>query len=393
MTMSFSHGIADALDTQVDAFKELNPDCSSATLYCQSILINGLDSFLEFLDSRGDAYKIFIHFDENYNLHVVVRHNQYLVGFDIRAQSLEENLRVKYLNVPECTKVVKESTIAQKIKTFGYLHYTLDEPETDILLLHCAGVLDTTPNYEIYKWLVDYFNSPPGPFVEEEYIPRDEKYSHIEIVTKGTYGFETKTKRFEWKKFDEDYIKTFYGADGWDNYRYLLDMMNDPDEANFVILYGTPGTGKSSILYSLCAEDVERRAIFCPKHQSTVLLSSPEFSDFVETYVSGKALILEDAEALLTKKEGVRTAHVSTLLDFTSGFSAKLFSPLPICTINYEEDIDQALLRDGRLSLKWDFRPLVGDEVNQAFEYLDSPLRVGDTDIRTVAQIYSSINK
>jgi hypothetical protein len=85
--------------------------------------------------------------------------------------------------------------------------------------------------------------------------------------------------------------------------------------------------------------------------------------------------ILGDAEKLLLKRnESTNPVNLSNILNITDGIIGDLVKAKFICTFNCDlSEIDEALLRKGRLLQKYEFKPLRGETLNKLAEELGIP--------------------
>ena len=137
----------------------------------------------------------------------------------------------------------------------------------------------------------------------------------------------------------------------------INDFINSNQEG-LVLLYGKPGTGKSTFLKHLMNEN---------KDVNFVLLDSAFLNDISNcdmlSYMDknkGSVYIIEDCEkALLRREKGGQ--NVNTVLNLTNGILGSALRSKFICTFNTGlENLDKALLRKGRLYLKYEFTELEG---------------------------------
>lgn len=121
------------------------------------------------------------------------------------------------------------------------------------------------------------------------------------------------------------------------------------------ILEGKPGTGKTSYLRHLMGILKESHHFYFIPPGNMGMLSNPQFIKFWaherESYENKKlVVILEDADAVLMARGSDNRDEVSALLNLSDGMLGDFLSLHIICTINCRVlDIDQALLRPGRL--------------------------------------------
>jgi len=141
------------------------------------------------------------------------------------------------------------------------------------------------------------------------------------------------------------------------------------DKNGLYLLYGKPGTGKSTYIRHLieaCGTD-KRKFIYVP---------SSLFEDFTDPGIlpfllrnRGCVFIIEDCESLVTVDGGGRSEGITDLLNMTDGLLADALNIKIICTFNTDyEKIDEALLRPGRCRCKYEFELLEKDKANKVAE-------------------------
>lgn len=143
------------------------------------------------------------------------------------------------------------------------------------------------------------------------------------------------------------------------------------DKNGLYLLYGAPGTGKSTYIRHLIAacETEKRKFIYVP---------SRLFEDFTDPAIlpfllrnRGCVFIIEDCENLITVDDGERSEGIADLLNMTDGILADALNIKIICTFNTDYDkIDEALLRPGRCKCKYEFELLAKDRANKAAKKL-----------------------
>lgn len=160
----------------------------------------------------------------------------------------------------------------------------------------------------------------------------------------------------------------------------ILDFINS-DESGLIILHGKPGTGKSTYI----------RNLICSLDKDFVYLDPSTFdsitdASFIKTMIDYEngVLILEDCESMLVHRtQGNNT--LAALLNITDGILGDSFKFKVICTFNADiGKIDPALLRRGRLKVKYEFKELAEDKVAKLFEKLDikaTPKKMSVSDI------------
>lgn len=161
------------------------------------------------------------------------------------------------------------------------------------------------------------------------------------------------------------------------------------DKNGIYLLYGEPGTGKSTYIKYLVAA--------CEtKKQKFVYVPSCLFGDFTDpTFLPflienrGCVFIIEDCEDLITvNEEDGRSEGIADLLNMTDGILADALNIKIICTFNTDyENIDEALLRPGRCRCNYEFKKLDKDRANKVAKKLG--LKEVKSDV-TLAELFNN---
>ena len=119
-------------------------------------------------------------------------------------------------------------------------------------------------------------------------------------------------------------------------------------------------------------------------------LSDPSFITFIRQQ-KNSIFIVEYFEELLSSRNGSNrmNAGLVNILNISDGLLSDELCIKFICTFNAPlKDIDEALLRKGRLAARYEFKDLTTDKVNQLIkeEGLDIPQQ---TQPMTLAEIYN----
>jgi hypothetical protein len=174
------------------------------------------------------------------------------------------------------------------------------------------------------------------------------------------------------------------------------EFLRNLSEPGISILRGEAGTGKTSFLrHAMCALSETHRFYFVPV-DNFGMLSSGSLTEFWKSeqrhYSSAsKVLVLEDAETLLSERRPDKSSPVAALLNLTDGLMTQYIRLHLICTLNCKvEDVDQALLRPGRLRCFRSFERTPRERALRLAERYG--LTLSDRADYTLAEIFASPN-
>jgi hypothetical protein len=176
----------------------------------------------------------------------------------------------------------------------------------------------------------------------------------IYVVYRSAHGFEKKD--FDVRKRNIN-LKDNYNEEFPEISSEIVSKLNDKDKTGLVILHGEPGTGKTTYIRYL-ASQLKKNIIFIPPDMVNYI-TSPDFIPFLMDN-SNSILIIEDAEPALQKRAGdSRSGAVSNILNMTDGLLSDCVNISIVATFNTAaKDIDEALLRKGRLLKSYKFDKL-----------------------------------
>ena len=168
-----------------------------------------------------------------------------------------------------------------------------------------------------------------------------------------------------WYQYEEKNIDIEKNYNDDFPYEKICKLMETEDKAELIFFYGEPGTGKTSLIKHLISKYKESSFVFM---DGTILANTPQhklMSYFLDN--QNTIFILEDCEKALKDRNDVYSGYnnvMPILLNITDGVIADVLGIKLICTFNTSLDkIDKALLRKGRLSLKYEFKKLSKDKV------------------------------
>lgn len=146
-----------------------------------------------------------------------------------------------------------------------------------------------------------------------------------------------------------------------------------------ILLYGKPGTGKSSIINYL-AGFTNRGILSIDPNMTTKLLD-----DYLNEYkIKNNIIVFEDIDLLFTNTTTVSDNNIVTsskeeklhyLLQLFSGINTPN-NMIVICTTNYIEKLDERLTRPGRFDLVYKMPEFGHLEARQMCQYYNVPARI-----------------
>ena len=138
------------------------------------------------------------------------------------------------------------------------------------------------------------------------------------------------------------------------------------DESSIMILHGKPGTGKTSYIRDLIATNTDINFYWLDSSMFNYIDSS-EFVEFIAT-CKNAVLVLEDSESLLASREDKANPAIQSLLSISDGMLGDSLKLKFICTFNTDLcNIDKAILRKGRMKVKYEFKDLETEKVKGIF--------------------------
>ena len=190
----------------------------------------------------------------------------------------------------------------------------------------------------------------------------------VEKKKEPTFTYITRAKNGD---FDTVILKVNHNSNvSLDNYNDDIpyDKMKEfcnIDSSGLMLLSGPAGTGKTSLIKKLI---YECEAPFILLSADTLMnIDSTDFMSFLIRRGSSSVLVLEDCDVILKSRDsGGSTNAVSTLLNLSDGILGDALNLKFICTYNTDDfNIDPALVRKGRLKLRYKVDKLSADKVHK----------------------------
>lgn len=244
-----------------------------------------------------------------------------------------------------------------------------------VLLL--LGYNDLTMLYPYGSPVLDKFieltsNAAPSHLTSTRVI-------HIPIQEGG----RLETQAFKLPDGPEGDILDNYNEDFEPVHQNLINRLQDPDGRGIAILHGSPGTGKTSYIRYLC-EVIPKKVIYVPQEMAG-WLAQPQAIPFLSSQ-AGSVLVIEDAEHMLRPRASHQgDSAVTTLLNLTDGLLADCMRVQVVCTFNANvQNIDEALLRPGRLMDRYEFKELTRERAKRLAQLRGLPEPSGPTSLASL---------
>jgi len=213
------------------------------------------------------------------------------------------------------------------------------------------------------------------------------KFYMVSKNNHSEYGLDF--RRFNIKKQEID-ISTNYNDDFLEVNNTIRNFLHTNKTNGLVLLHGKYGTGKTSYIRNLM-NTVNKRFIFLPLDMMDAI-SNPNFLPFISQY-RNSVLVLEDCETLIKPRDGGRVDNaLVNLLNLGDGLLSDALAIKIICTFNADlKQIDQAILRKGRLIARYEFKELKLEKAKALASKLGLKSKIEKP--LTLAEIYNTGEK
>jgi ATPase family associated with various cellular activities (AAA) len=221
---------------------------------------------------------------------------------------------------------------------------------------------------------------------------RDDRSAEFYILTHGMTGPDKRRIKIPERKLDAAELHLNYGDDFAPWHAELMNLIQTR-QTGITILQGPPGTGKTSYLRHLLFETQKTHRFYYLPMSVYPMLVAPTSVDFwigenEATECLTKVVVIEDAEALLMRRDNGNQESVSNLLNIADGFLGDFLKLHVICTINAPvEKLDPAVTRPGRLIASRQFRRLTANEAKRLARVKD--LKLEPRADYSLAEIYN----
>ena len=313
-----------------------------------------------------------------------------------------------YFDTPKMIEYIKENTPAdENMQYIVYSTYDLDSKEEKVgfsVIFNKSNIFARMEN-NVTESYVLYGNEDKealGKFIElirQFYVAPEEEKNNLFLVAQDMSGF--KLNKWHIKEVKDFNFNLQYNDDFPVANATIKDFIEEDGKSGLLILWGEKGTGKTTYIRHLISSYPNKKFVFIPSNLIT-MLGDPSFGNFLLS-LQNSIIILEDCEAVIrSRKSNSSASAVSLLLNMGDGLMSDDLGIKFICTFNEEvTNIDEALMRKGRLACMYEFKKLTADKVeillpevvkNKIAEYEKKIEEAGD-DTDKVSRINEKITK
>lgn len=203
---------------------------------------------------------------------------------------------------------------------------------------------------------------------------KKKRTTQISLIVSGNNGLSTKDIDLNKPKLN---LNLHYNNDFKEIHNAILKNIKKQKSKGLYLFHGLPGTGKSTYIKHLIHQQNKQVIFLSPKLASN--LDDLRLTEFLLDNPNC-ILVIEDAEDLILSRDNHHNSKLSFLLNLTDGLLGESLGIQIIATFNTDlKNIDKALLRKGRLTSIYEFKPLTVDKTNTLLKSLGHEVEINDS--------------
>lgn len=229
--------------------------------------------------------------------------------------------------------------------------------------------------------------------LETEYITKAKKNLVFTII-KTSFGFDIKNMG----DGSSPLITDNYLPEVLEEIDFVLkSFKKTPPGGRICILNGEPGTGKTHLIRSMLMQ-LDCVFLIIPSN----LIDSLDKPEFIPLLMNIKnehekplIMIIEDGDTCLVPRKNDNISTIASLLNLSDGILGSIIDIKMIISTNAAiTEMDQAILRPGRLCRNIHVGPLPYDQANRVYRRLmsDDSVWLPERRLYTLAEIYDKFN-
>lgn len=206
-----------------------------------------------------------------------------------------------------------------------------------------------------------------------QFRSRPKKTTQISLIINSPKGLTTKSIEIKKPRVNFD---LHYNDDFKKIHQLIVKNLKKPKTKGLYLFHGLPGTGKSTYIKYLIHQQNKRIIFLSPKTAGN--LDDMSLTEFLLDN-QNCVLVIEDAEELILSRDNHHNSKLSFLLNLTDGLLGESLGIQIVATFNTDlKNIDKALLRKGRLTAIYDFKPLTVEKSNALLKSLGHHIEIAN---------------